>query len=533
MSAATGDRTRCDGALVSVVIPCHGHGHLLGEAIDSALAQTHPHVEIVVVDDGSPDDTAAVAESFAGVRLVRQQQAGLAAARNAGMRASTGDFIAFLDADDRLYPDAIAAGLDAFDRWPDVAFVAGGHRRVDGRGDPLPVTPAERLGDGDAYIAFLRGNWIGMHAAVLYRREAVEAAGGFDPTLPACEDYDLYLRIARVRPVRQHDAVVAEYRRHGANMSDDVALMMGQVLHVLQRQLPHVVDDRARFSALREGLWNFSSYYLDGMEAGAAPASGRRQRARQLGRSAPRRIARAARRSVRSVLSRRARRSVGRVDLGDLRRVEPFSREFGYDRGTPVDRVYIERFLGACSGDVRGRVLEIGDSTYTTRFGGDAVTSAEVLHVSDGLPSVTYVGTLEDGGTLPSGAFDCVILTQTLHLIFDVRAALATVERVLAPGGVLLATVPGISQLSDDQWSETWSWAITPYAMRELIRSSMPEASIDVSGHGNVLTTAAFLYGMSAEELARSELDHHDAAYPMLVTARAAKPSAAGAAEGP
>lgn len=507
---------------VSVVIPSHGHGHYLAEAIESVLAQSHLPLEIIVVDDGSPDDTAEVASAYPSVRLLRQSRAGLAAARNRGLEAVRSRYVAFLDADDVLLPDALLAGWRAFGERPEAAFVAGAHRRVDGAGRPLPRPAAPRLGDEDPYLAFLRGNWVGMHAAVLYRTDVVVREGGFCGELPACEDYDLYLRIARDRPVHQHDAVVAEYRIHGANMSADVPLMLGSVLAVLGRQLPHVVDVPQREQALREGLHNWSRYYLTASDTASVPAPGGLARA-------GRRVLGAARRRVRRL--RVGTPAPGTVDLGDLRRTTPLSTEFGFDRGTPVDRRYIEEFLAAHAADIRGRALEIGDDSYTRRFGGPRVDVAEVLHVDADAPGATYRGTLEGGASLPDAAFDCVILTQTLHLVYDVKAALASVARILAPGGVLLATVPGISQRSTDQWSATWSWAITPYAMRRLLEDCLPGASIEVGAHGNVLTSTAFLFGLAAEELTEDELGVQDAAYPMLVTARAVAPPSDGEGE--
>lgn len=520
------------GPLVSVVIPCHGHARYLGDAIVSAQRQTHEAIEVVVVDDGSPDDTAEVASRHDGVVLVRQANAGLSAARNAGLAAASGDLVVFLDADDRLRPDGVAAGVRELEAQPAFAFVAGSHVRVDDAGHQLPVSHGHWAEDDDAYTALLRSNWIGMHAAVLYRREAVEEAGGFEPSLDACEDYDLYLRIARLHPIGRHGHVVAEYRRHGANLSDDVALMMAHVLVVLGRQLPHVVDDAERFAALREGLWNFSTYYLGEDDPDDESTTTGREiltKATAVGRRVAVRASREVRDRVREAVARRSRPAVGEVDLGDLRRLEPISREFGYDRGTPVDRVFIEGFLERWAADVRGRVLEIGDATYTRRFGGAAVTAAEVLHVVDGGDETTYVGTLEDGSMLPSDAFDCVVLTQTLHLIVDVRAALRTVERILKPGGVLLLTVPGISQISTDQWSETWSWAMTPHGIGALIAEAMPACRAEVGRHGNVLTSVAFLHGLAAEELRPDELAHEDPAFPMLVTARVVKGGTAGA----
>ena len=138
---------------------------------------------------------------------------------------------------------------------------------------------------------------------------------------------------------------------------------------------------------------------------------------------------------------------LGGARFGNLRRVVPISRYFGFDRGQPVDRHYVERFLARHAADVRGRVLEVGDDSYTRQFGGDRVTVRDVLHVNEHNPQATIVDDLASGERIPSDAFDCVILTQTLHLVYDIQAAVRTLHRILKPGGVLLLTVPGISQL--------------------------------------------------------------------------------------
>jgi SAM-dependent methyltransferase len=213
---------------------------------------------------------------------------------------------------------------------------------------------------------------------------------------------------------------------------------------------------------------------------------------------------------------------VGRVRFGDLRRLQPVSRNFGYDRGLPVDRHYIEAFLATRADDIHGRVLEIGDDTYTRRFGGARVTRCDVLHVEP-VPVATFVGDLTGADHLPADAFECVILTQTLHLIYDARAALTTVHRILKPGGRLLATVPGISQLSDDQWRAYWCWSFTSRSVRQLLAETFPEGDVIVETRGNVLTAIAFLHGLATEELGPDELAYHDPAYELLITARARK----------
>lgn len=213
----------------------------------------------------------------------------------------------------------------------------------------------------------------------------------------------------------------------------------------------------------------------------------------------------------------------GMVRFGSLRRVTPISRHFGYDRGQPVDRHYIEGFLERHRADIHGHVLEVGDDSYTNRFGGDRVAAADVLHVNSSNRRATIVGDLAEGASIPSESFDCVILTQTLQLIYNLGAALGTLHRILRPGGVLLMTVPGITPIDRGEWGDTWYWSFTPTSVRRLLSDWFPAADIDVAAYGNVLAATAFLYGLSARELSAAELAFSDPLYPVVVAARACK----------
>jgi glycosyltransferase involved in cell wall biosynthesis len=250
-----GDRPIVSGRdpTVSVVIPCHNHGRFLREAVDSVQKQTLADFEIIVIDDGSVDETPTVVASLADVRPIRQAHQGLPAARNAGWRASRGHYLVFLDADDRLLPHALQAGLDHMVAHPTAAFVSGHYVMIDGEGRPRP-TQERPCVTSDHYGALLRSNYIGMHATVVYRRDALDRIGGFDPTLRACEDYDLYLRLARRAPTVCHPEIVAEYRWHGGNMSLDNALMLGSALEVLRRQRRYVRGHRSYEKAYRQGV---------------------------------------------------------------------------------------------------------------------------------------------------------------------------------------------------------------------------------------------------------------------------------------
>jgi SAM-dependent methyltransferase len=199
-----------------------------------------------------------------------------------------------------------------------------------------------------------------------------------------------------------------------------------------------------------------------------------------------------------------------------LRRTRPLSDFWGFDRGTPVDRCYIEAFLAEHRADVRGRVLEVQDSGYTERYG-CGVEGRDVLDIDASNPQATIVADLSDPGALPAGAFDCFILTQTLHLIYDVRAAVRSCHHLLRSGGTLLVTGPAVSRVRGG----ADFWRFTPASLGRLLEETFPQ--VTVRSYGNVLAATAFLSGMAEEEVPRRLLDRHDERFPVIVAARAVK----------
>ena len=217
---------------------------------------------------------------------------------------------------------------------------------------------------------------------------------------------------------------------------------------------------------------------------------------------------------------------VGRVHFGSFRRLHPIGANFGFAWGQVIDRYYIERFLGEHMSDIHGCVLEVAGNHYTQRFGGTRVSRSEVLYNGVDNPHATIVADLTDACDVPSDVFDCIILTQTLQFIYDIRAAVGTIHRVLKPGGTLLATCHGISQISRydmDRWGEYWRF--TSLSCRTLFKEFFPEDHLIVQTYGNVLAATAFLQGLTAQELRREELDYHDPNYEILLGIRALKPS--------
>lgn len=524
---------------VGVVITTYNHAHFLADAIDSVLAQTEAAAEIIVVDDGSTDDPASVTGRYPSVRLIRQANQGLASARNTGLHAVGSDKVIFLDADDRLLPRAVAAGLACCERVPDAGLVYGGHRRIDHSGRALGPDRYEPISH-EPYRDLLRGNPIGMHATAMYDTRKLKEAGGFDGTLPRCEDYDLYLRMSRIHPILSHPETIAEYRWHGSNMSENERDMLHWVLHVHARQQPNALPRSATAEDWHAGRQVWREYYageilkrvartrpsLAGMMQALADAliASPRFTVTWMSGVARRRILRLLPQRwvywLRRLRGRRPPPPVGSVRFGDFNRVKPISHEFGYDRGAPIDRYYIETFLQRHGADIQGRALEVGDDSYCRRFGGSRVTQQDVLHVTPGA-AATITGDLSQPGLLPEAVFDCMVVTQTLHFIYDLRGAVAEIHRGLKPGGVLLLTVPGISQIDRGEWGGSWFWSLTRQSALRLFGEIFGAENVEVETHGNVFAATAFLHGLALEEVDRSMLDAADPSYPVIVTVRA------------
>ena len=365
-------------------------------------------------------------------------------------------------------------------------------------------------------------------SSILVRREVLEQVHGFEETFRNLYDEQaFYAKVCLQASVFAADACWSRYRQHPGSLvaqarkgGQEYGLRLAFLQWLEAYLTEHGVADPEIRSALRRQLRRYRhprvARFLDAA----------RHVARVAGRQAlPLRVRHwlgAKRRGLPYITP------VGRVRFGSLRRLTPLSRDFGYDRGLPIDRYYIERFLSTHASDVRGHVLEIADDTYTRRFGGGQVTKSDVLHV-EAVERATIVGDLSSADHIPSGTFDCMILTQTLQFIYDVPAALRTVWRILRPGGVVLATVPGITPISRYDM-ERWGcyWGFSSQSVRRLFEAACPGAEIRVETHGNVLAAGAFLYGMAAEELEQRELESHDPDYQVVITVRAVRPEATG-----
>jgi SAM-dependent methyltransferase len=213
------------------------------------------------------------------------------------------------------------------------------------------------------------------------------------------------------------------------------------------------------------------------------------------------------------------------VNWGSLRRVTPIHSGWGVGRGNYIDRYYIERYLEQNADCIQGRVLEVTENEYTIRYGGNRVTKSDVLDIRPDHPMATIVSDLTVGEEIPSDSFDCVILTQVLNFIYDAKAAIRTIHRILKPGGCVLVSVAGISQMAHDEMGYCGDyWRFTSVSLRRLFEEAFPAANVTVEAHGNVLAAIAFLHGLAVEEVRREDLDYHDRNFELSVLLKAVKP---------
>ena len=211
------------------------------------------------------------------------------------------------------------------------------------------------------------------------------------------------------------------------------------------------------------------------------------------------------------------------TDFGELHRLTPIDRNFGWSRGRPIDRHYIEGFLSFHSNDIQGRVLEFQSNTYTREFGGTRVTHVDILDCSRLNPRATIVADIAQANSISPDTYDCIICTQVLCLVFDLRGAVDNLRRILKYGGVVLVTVPGIAHKRVSDESTEDYWRLTSNSARRLFAEAFGSENVEVKTYGNVLAATAFLHGLAVEELSVHEIDYNDPEQEITVAVRAVK----------
>ncbi len=466
---------------ISAVLTCRDQGRDLPDAFRSLSLQVSRNDEVMIVDNGSSDPvTLHVLEGYrsAGIPVIRTEGVGDAAAREMGLRSATAPYLFAMGADQTLEPDCLPRATAILDGNPEIDFVCPGIRDTDGTGFIDFPDSAEI----SAVLGCRRFSF------PVVRREAFAAAGGYDAGMPTEEhaDWDAVIRLADRgrRGVVLPDAVVnRHFRRRNPPAQDPPRLVRA----IVQKHAP-LFERHARDAVL--GLEN-QRRALQALAIDPPPA----------------------------VSIEPARTA---IDWGELRRLQPVSDTWGIDRGLPVDRYYIARFLDRRREDIRGHVLEVKEATYTQTYG-SRVDALDIVDIATDNSAANVVADLSEIGSLPPARYDCFVLTQTIHIIYGVREVLQNAYGALKPGGVLLATLPCVSRLDYESGLEGDFWRFTPASARRLFGEVFGDNNVEVEAHGNVLACCGFLLGLAAEEFRREELDHNDPYFPLLLCIRAVK----------
>jgi peptidoglycan/xylan/chitin deacetylase (PgdA/CDA1 family) len=503
--------------MIPVIVPAGRGGRPLVRTADSITRQSVPGaIVLALVGDGAapPLVPSVVTRLHAAVHRGRNT----AAAINAAAVHTSG----LADADGRGRASGwfavVPAGLTL-----SRTFMARCASAFDDDLEAAAVVPSVRLHSADALSA---ETWRVSSTAlagvladprttppvVALRRSAWTRLGGLDEDLPGLADYDLWIRLCALNlpVVLLEDALVSRDLSQpaiwpapapDADHLRAIRAVYQKHQRLLERAMEAVLVEReVAFVRLREAhgdLVRRRDADLAELDRRRAEAAHHRAYVRHHGREA--------------------------VDWGDLRRTDPLSRDWGYDRGTPVDRRYIEQFLAAHSSDVRGAVLEVQEDDFTRRFGGRRVATSDVLDLETGNARATIHADLRCAPEIASEAYDCIILTQTLHVIDDAAAALSECVRLLKPGGVVLATLPSASRVCLEYGEEGDLWRVTRAGAVSMFEKAFGAGAVESTAYGNVLTNVAFLHGVAGEELADAEFEAHDPYYPALVGVRARK----------
>jgi peptidoglycan/xylan/chitin deacetylase (PgdA/CDA1 family)/SAM-dependent methyltransferase len=501
---------------VGIIVRCGAIPRLLLSSLRSLAAQSIPPAGVVLVTDpATPPGAREWINCLGSARqfpVVASASALPGAVANAGLQHTGGTAIIVLDAGDALAPTAIETVARFFEMEHNSGFALTGVRVL----GPGPKSVVHLPPGHDAFTVATSPDCAPPGTPI--RRTALEAVGGFSEDLPALESADLVLRM-----------LAADWA--GATISEPLLVRCADSQAAWQ-----VTRDPDLRGAAMEGL---VSRHITVLAADPATALHMQEAELQILAGRYRAAVTFRDKGVAELERLRARSQAllmqlpddarSTVNLGDLHRTTPVSRNWGYERGVPIDRYYVERFLQGHATDIHGVVLEVQESDYTRRFGGDQVTRSDVLDLDPGNSRATIVADLRDAPNIPDTTYDCLIVTQTLHVIDDMRRVVEECARILSPGGVLLATLPCASRVCLEYGRDGDFWRVTEAGARALFDPVFGGENVTANAHGNVLTSAAFQFGLACHEIAPAELETDDPYNPLLVTVRAKK---AGSASG-
>lgn len=516
-------------------MPFRNAPDFLDEAVESVLSQTHGRLELLLCDDGSTDASSEMARRWAArdperIRYLEHPghaHRGTAASRNLAIGVARGDLVAFLDADDRWEPSHLRHDVALLARHPDVGLVCGQalewHSWTESTEQdawtPLPWPPGSVVDPPGMLTAILRrGAYCTPVCSLLVRRELLKAVGAIDEQFTIFfEDQALLAKLHLSASSVVSGTHTAKYRRHPASTTAR-AVRSGEY-------------DPGGPSRSHELFLSWLDEYVgrskavdvelrSALDAALAPYRAGGSRWRWKFRAAARA---AIPPETRRVLVGAARRtaSVGPVRMGSLRRLSPLAP---VAPGLPLDGYYVEEFLTQNQHVINGRVLATGDIDYVRRFGGSGVTRTDVLPIeqdADLGPSLIRLG---HGSYQPAGTYDCIVLVGGIERVHDLPGVVRALNRLLRPGGTLLATFHGIGPVAPTGVAPTM-WSLTPASASRVFGDVFGPDLVEVAGYGNVLTATAFLHGLGAGDLRPRELRVRDPRFPVLVSVRAGRPT--------
>jgi peptidoglycan/xylan/chitin deacetylase (PgdA/CDA1 family) len=493
--------------MTSVVVVATGAGtRALSRTVDSVAGQTSA-AHIVLATSGGGTPAGLVASLVRRVQVSEVRAESEAAAVNAAVLRAREDHVVVVKSPWRIEPVMVERCAAVLDEHSDVAVVLPGLRLQTPEGLPLRTTSFQLT------LAHLLAMPLATPPVFVTRRSAWQTLGGLDPSALRFAWCEWWLRVVAAA-IRVHD------------VSDPLAILAAGDRDWWP-PLSGGTPDLAPFRAVLEKHRGLLDLHMTGLVVEHEIAFGRLlAQHRDLLQDRDRGLVelervRAEAAHHRAFLDHHGR---GAVEWGDLRRADPVSRDWGYDRGDPIDRRYIEDFLAGHSSDISGVVLEVQEDDFTRRFGGPRVARSEVVDLDDTNPRATLITDLRAAAGLDDAGFDCIVLTQTLHVIDDMAAAIRECARILRPGGVLLATLPSASRVCLEYGEDGDLWRMTPAGCRTLFARAFGPENVDVTACGSVLTNVAFLHGFACAELTDPEFDATDPYHPLVVGVRARKP---------
>jgi glycosyltransferase involved in cell wall biosynthesis/peptidoglycan/xylan/chitin deacetylase (PgdA/CDA1 family) len=464
-----------DKPKLSVVLTCRDQGRDLPMALHSVKEQLCPSDEIIIVDDGSKDlVTLQVLDWYreSGFKVIQSAGPGPVSARAAGLNHCRGEIWFALGAEQFVQSSYLRTAIDILESHQDLAFVVCGlyDERTGFSWIPDSANLQHLIACPHVPFPFVRS-------------DRLAAVGGYDTNfkVAAQADWELMLRLASSGGKGHliHQAQVIDRRPNRSAENVEI------IKPVLEKQ-------RALFdSHWKEALLGFENQR-------------RRLEAKLTDEALP------------------DGALAANINWGDLRRLDPISAVWGLDRGQPIDRYYIAHFLDGHRNDIQGHVLEVKDSGYTRAYG-SGVSEVDVVDIAANNPAATFVCDLSSCGSLPQNRYDCFIITQTIHIIYEIRNVIDNAFHALKPGGILLATLPCVSRIDYESGLEQDQWRFTAASARRLFEEIFGVAQVEVQSHGNILACSGFLMGLCAADLTAEELNHRDPYFPLLITVRAVK----------